>query len=663
MGVPTIEVRRTELAQPGPLTKGLDALVHRAHGVWRSRGKFATELREKAAAIHAEAAQLESLGQGELRERLARHQAALRRGGGDRERLFAEALPVVVEIAARSLKLRAYPVQIMGALGIASGRLVEMATGEGKTLTIALAAAPSAWEGRPLHVITANDYLAQRDAEGLHAFYEACGLSVASVIGPMEAPERREAYRADVVYTTSKELTADFLRDRLVLGAMGEAGRRLVARLVKRENVSSRTVLRGMHTAIVDEIDNQLIDEAVTPLIISRPQPNMTLVEISQRSEQLAAGLLPGEDYTIEVSHQEVTLTDEGRGKIATWCAMQAAGRFRQTAWMNILVTQALQARHFYLRDKHYVIIDGQVVIVDESTGRMMPGRSWRLGLHQAVEAKENLEITQPAESLARISFQRFFRLFRRMGGITGTAAEVAPEFWHIYRLPFATVPPHRPNQRVAWPSRYFATADEKWAAIVDEIVSVHEQERPVLVGTRSVSASEHLGRLLTARGLVFTILNAVRHREEAAIVHLAGESRVITVATNMAGRGTDIRLGPGVAKAGGLHVILTELHESGRIDRQLCGRAGRQGDPGSTRIFASLEDDLAERFVAAPIRSFAAGLLRGGGSSGRRIVGWILKQAQKKAEARAYRQRRLVMTQDEELAKSLIPGQAIDQI
>jgi preprotein translocase subunit SecA len=300
------------------------------------------------------------------------------------------------------------------------------------------------------------------------------------------------------------------------------------------------------------------------------------------------------------------------------------------------------------------------VVIVDEFTGRLMPGRSWRMGLHQAVEAKEGVSITQPAESLARLSFQRFYRFFRHLSGITGTAVEASPEFWRIYELPHVVIPPHRPSRRVAMPAQYFRDAASKWSAIVAQITEIHAQGRPVLVGTRSVAASEHLGRLLSARHLSFSILNAVRDKEEAAIIKLAGEPRAITIATNMAGRGTDIRLGVSVAKVGGLHVIVTELHESARIDRQLMGRAGRQGDPGSTCCFASLEDELIERFLPAFFKRLAA-LLLARSSSG--AVSRLFAYAQSRAEKFSYRQRQLVMQQDRQLAEALMADRSIDKL
>ncbi len=658
-----IDVRRTELVQPEKMPQGLDALAHRAQGAWRSRGRFRHDLWATAGRVEEAANALRSMGADDLHVLLAEHRNAVRRAGSRWQEIFPRVLPAIVEVTNRELGVRPYRVQIMGALGIANGRLVEMATGEGKTLTIALAAIPAGWLGKPCHVITANDYLAERDAGELAPLYRMCRLRVGHIAAPMDQNDRRNAYAADIVYTTAKELVADFLRDRLQLGQMADAGRRSVARFLRPATVNFPLVLRGLHTAIVDEADNQMIDEAVTPLIISRQQESAALIEASHRADQVASTLLVGEDYDISTQFKEVRLLDPGHAKIRAWCEQHGTGRFARPAWMSTLVLQSLQARHFYLRDKQYAIIDGKVVIVDEFTGRLMPGRSWRMGLHQAVEAKEGVAVTHPAESLARLSFQRFYRLFRQLSGITGTAVEAANEFWRIYELPFVVIPPHRPNKRVAWPSQYFVDADTKWAAVVEQIVAVHTLGRPVLVGTRSVSSSEHLGRLLTARNLSFSILNAVRDKEEAAIIKLAGEPREITIATNMAGRGTDIRLGIGVAKAGGLHVILTEYHESGRIDRQLQGRAGRQGDPGTTCTFASLEDELLERFMPKFARRTAAAMLRAGTPRGQQVAGWMFRFAQRRAERFSYRQRRSVMEQDRMLADALIADQAIDQL
>jgi preprotein translocase subunit SecA len=666
MRTPSQDARRTEVAAPPKLPDGLDALAHRAQGRWRRRRLIADGLQAEAAHAHAEAEKLRDLGTEQLRDLLATHAARARRLGARWAEEFGAMLPALAEAAHRQTGLRPYPVQLMGALGLARGLLVEMATGEGKTLTIALAAAPAGWLGRPCHVITANDYLAERDATGLARFYSFCGVRAGFIAAGMSPEQRRENYAREVVYATSKELVADFLRDRLALGPLAAAPRRALHNLLapargepgRTAAAHLTTVTHGLFTAIVDEADNLLIDEAVTPLIISRQQENAALSEACAVAGRLVEKLTEGADadYEVEVKLKDVRLTPAGRERLAELCA-GLPGVYQGAGWMAELVDQALRARHFYQRGKQYVIQDNAVVIVDEFTGRLMPGRSWRLGLHQAVEAKEGVPITPPTESLARLSFQKFFRLFRRLSGITGTAREAADEFWGIYELPVAFVPPHRPCVRETWPARYFFTADEKWAAIVDEIATVHASGRPLLVGTRSVAASEHLAALLAERGLAYALLNAVRHREEAGIIHLAGDPHVITLATNMAGRGTDIRLGHGVAALGGLHVILTEPHESGRIDRQLQGRAGRQGDPGSTRTFASLDDELVVRFTPRWQRAVVRQLMEQGPGPGRRAAAWLFRRAQRAAEKQAYRQRKLVTKQDAQLAESLTAG------
>jgi Preprotein translocase subunit SecA (ATPase, RNA helicase) len=662
MNLPTQDQRRTEVARPEALPTGLDAVAHRWQGRWRGRGKAADELRESALRVHAAAETLRHASNHELAELLREGAGRVRRLGARWSEEFEAILPPLVEVADRQLGMRPYPVQIMGALGLGRGRLVEMATGEGKTLTIALAAAPSGWLRRPCHVITANDYLAERDAKALARFYEFCGVRAGFVTATMAAEERAKNYAAEVVYTTSKELVADFLRDRLVLGPLHSAQRRAVRNLLKATAPRLPLITRGLFTAIVDEADNLLIDEAVTPLIISRKDENTELQDACRLAAKVVEELVEDEHYAVDEDYKDVRLTPAGVqrvGELVSW----RTGTYHAATWMRELVEQALRARRFYIRGKHYVVQNGTVVIVDEFTGRLMPGRSWRLGLHQAVEAKEGLAISPPTEALARLSFQRFFRLFRRLSGITGTAREAADEFWTTYELPFTSIPPNRPCQRIEWPTLYYRTAEEKWAAIVREIETVHATGRPVLVGTRSVAASESLAERLQERGLAFTILNAVRHKEEAGIILRAGEKYVITIATNMAGRGTDIRIDADVARLGGLHVILTEPHESGRIDRQLQGRSGRQGDPGSTRTFASFEDEVLVRFLP----KVSQGLLRslvGNVNSGwaRALAKRAFRRAQRSAERRAQRQRRLVMQQDAQLAESLTMGYA-DQL
>jgi preprotein translocase subunit SecA len=364
-------------------------------------------------------------------------------------------------------------------------------------------------------------------------------------------------------------------------------------------------------------------------------------------------GLEQGIDYQINSRHKEVELSAAGREKII--------GRsdglprlFRSLGRREELARQALVAREFFLHGKQYAIIDNKIVIVDEFTGRLMPMRSWRAGLHQAVEAKEGIEISDPTETLARLSFQRFFRLFKRLSGMTGTAREAAGEFWQIYKLPFIAIPTHKPCQRKVSPDRFFSDEDLKWQAVVETIVGIHATGRPILVGTRSITASQHLAALLRDRNLEFNLLNALYHAEEARIVSEAGQLGRITIATNMAGRGTDIRLGPGVAEMGGLHVIATERHESRRIDRQLFGRSARQGDPGSAQAFVCFHDELLQRYLPAMARKRLARVFTGGSTASLRIAAAAIAIAQKRAERQACRQRASVLKMDTWLEEAL---------
>lgn len=654
MSTPTLEYRSASHPTPGRLPKGLDALVHRLIGCVRRSRAALRRLRRDAAAVEELAPRFAAMGHHPLRLFLLECRESFRRGGKRAETELLPALAAIREASERQLGLRPFPVQIIGALALHRGYLAEMATGEGKTLTAGLAAVLAGWTTRPCHIVTVNDYLVERDAAWLRPLYECCGLRAGKVAAGMDAAERRHGYNAEITYATSKEILADFLRDRLQLGPLPHPSRRLLHQMLKpRANLQGQLVMRGLHTAIVDEADSILIDEAVTPLIISAPRRNEALREVIQLAGQLASGFEPQHDYRVNPRYREVELTPAGREKLRQRCA-SLPGLWRGPERSTELARQAITARELYRRDQHYVVQDGKIVIVDEFTGRPMPQRTWRQGMHQAIEAKEGLELSDPAETVARLSFQRFFRLYPRLAGMTGTAREAAGEFWQIYQLPVVSIPTHAPCVRRRAADRLFAREADKWHAIVEEIVRVHQSGRPVLVGTRSVAASEHLGRLLTERHLHFMLLNAVRHQDEAAIVAQAGEPDRITIATNMAGRGTDIKLGPGVAKLGGLHVIATERHESGRVDRQLFGRAGRQGDPGTGQAFVSLEDELLRRHLPAwllrLVRASAQGPLPGGRLIGRAAFAF----AQRNAQAAAFQQRKSVLRTDEWLDDSL---------
>jgi len=635
------------------VAKGLDGLWDAAAGALRRVALRRQRFLREAQDVLAREKHFAEMSDAKLRDAAEDLRELFRRGREQRQHVH-EAFAVVREAAWRELGERPFLVQVAGALALEEGCVVEMATGEGKTLTATMPATVAGWRGRGCHVITVNDYLARRDAEWMGKIYRVCGVTVAHVEHDLPAPDRRIAYNADVTYCTNKEVTADFLRDRLALGRLRDLPSALLAKIADGAGSGTdRVVLRGLTAAIVDEADSVLIDEAVTPLIISGDAPNPEQVEAFQQAAELTDHFEAPEDYRISHRYREIELTPAGQAKLRE-LADPLGGVWSGVRRSEELLVQALTAKEFYLLEKQYVIDDDKVVIVDEFTGRLMPDREWRDGLHQAVTAKEMLEVQAPKDTYARISFQRFFRMYRKLAGMTGTAAEAWREFWQIYHLPIVVVPTNRPCVRNVLPDRVFATADAKVRAILDEIRAAHEQGRPVLVGTRSVAVSEQLSRMLAAEGLDHQVLNAVRHAEEAQIVAGAGQAGRITVATNMAGRGTDIKLGRRVADRGGLHVIATERHEAGRIDRQLFGRAGRQGDPGSGQAMVSLDDELLVRY--AP---HAAALLRRRfGPSDREISSTFARHAfnaaQRRAERLALRQRKGVLRSDEWLDEYL---------
>jgi preprotein translocase subunit SecA len=634
------------------LYQGLDSVMNAIVGKVLQYKSPSGKIYKQAVAIHQHAKTLQTLSTKALQEQLHTLKEKIRCQGRNDLKLHAYALAYIAESAYRSLGLRPFPVQIMGSLVLLHGFLAEMATGEGKTLTAALASVISGWKGLPCHIITVNDYLAKRDAIELAALYSFCGLSTGHVIGSMSPDERRMNYVKDVVYTTSKEILADFLRDRLKAGNCHHPGIRLIHSFVPfDEDHSDQMVMRGLHTAIVDEADSVLIDEAVTPLIISRPMKNEPLKQAIEIAHTLSPNFLPDIHYKVIDLYREIRITEKGKTVLQN-AANQFPGIWRGLSRQEEIIKLMLQAHALFHRDKHYVIQDNKVVIVDEFTGRLMPSRSWSHGLHQAVEAKEGVEITDPMETLARLSFQRFFRLFPQLSGMTGTGSEARGEFWQIYRLGVLRIPTNRPCIRKQLPDRVFTTKAQKIDAIVREIETLYQTGRPILIGTRNVAASEELSLRLNQSGLDCQIINAVRHEAEAKIVADAGRKERITIATNMAGRGTDIKLGPGVEDLGGLHVLATERHESGRIDRQLFGRCARQGNPGSAQAFISLEDELIHRYVPQSIQKCIRMLYpkKNLHLSGKMLYAY----AQKKAEKLSYYQRKAVLRSDKWLTQAL---------
>ena len=648
------DFRRTDIQVPSKLLTGVDQKLHALAGLFSGGHNVTMSFMKQAEAIDNRSERWKSLPDNRIRGAIREFKNAFRRRRRVTDELLVDALAAIREAATRCTGLRPYLVQLAGALALYDGNVVEMATGEGKTLTAALSLVLRGWIGLPCHLITVNDYLAERDMKWMRPLFEYCGVSVGCVLAEMDPEARRAGYRNDVTYTTSKEIIADFLRDRLWLGTVQKSNRRQILSLLgRRQEIDKGTVMRGIHSGIVDEADSVLIDEAVTPLIISAASENDSFIEACRLAHSISCDLLIGEDYETNGKYRDIELKPHMLNRISQTIA-GARVTYKSVPGYVELVKQSLLAKEFFHRDDQYVIEDKRIVIVDELTGRKMPMRSWNSGLHQFVEANESLPMTSPTESLARLSFQRFFRFFHHLSGMTGTAKESAQELWDIYELPVVAIPENRVCQRIFLRNAVFSDLELKWKAIVEEITKVHASGRPILVGTRSVKASEELARRLDAANLAYQLLNAVRHKEESLIVALGGEKGQITIATNMAGRGTDIKLGIGVAEIGGLHVIAAECNESPRIDRQLFGRCARQGDPGSARLFVSLEDGLICRYVPSLARGFVRRLLKSRVPGSRILSEQITSLAQSISQRMAYRRRRSVLRTDTWMDDSL---------
>jgi preprotein translocase subunit SecA len=576
-----------------PELRGVDLFVNGFVGWFANRQPLLARLKERAAEIEKLEPEIKALGSSAFAQQVAEMRALARVN-----KLVGPALnrgmAVVREAAWRSIGKRPFPVQLMGALAMVDGLIAEMATGEGKTLTAALAASIWAWAGKPVHIITVNDYLVGRDAQLMGPIYEMVGLKVGHVVHESTVRDRIEHYRRNVVYCTSKELVADFLRDQIALGNLRSSVQTAVE-LLSRQRPSAPLQLPGLSRVLVDEADSLLVDEAVTPLIISNSPDDEANAKLYRAAHKLAVELIPNRDFTIDWTVRSVDLTQRGQDHLDELVENgEDSGFWRGRRRREELVTQACTALHCYTRDEQYLITEDQKVqIIDEFTGRVMADRSWRHGLHQAIEVKENVPVTADKENLARLSFQRFFRQYPMMAGMTGTAWEAAGELWQIYHRRVVRIPTNKPCIRKVLPTQFFDTMEEKWQAVTATVIRLADKGVPVLVGTRSVLSSQEVSTRLKALGKPHRVLNATQTAQEANIVAEAGQPGRITVATNMAGRGTDIILGRDVAMMGGLHVISTEPATSARVDRQLFGRAARQGDPGAAQMFACSEDDL----------------------------------------------------------------------
>src|SRR3989440_1247653 len=593
---------------------------------------------------------LEKLTADELKARTAEFRQRLAQGEG-LDDVLVEAFAVVREAARRSIGLRPFDVQLVGGIVLHQGKIAEMKTGEGKTLVAVLPLYLNALEGKGAHLITVNDYLARRDAGWNAPIYQALGMTVA-VIGHemsllydpdyldethpdprlqhLRPISRGEAYQADITYGTNSEFGFDYLRDNMA----GDL---------------TQCVQRGLDFAIRDEVDSILIDEARTPLIISGQAQEST--EKYYQYARLIPRLSP-DDYTVDEKTKSASLTEDGIAKVERWTGIKNVYELEHVDEAH-QINQALKAYTLFKRDRDYLVKDAEVIIVDEFTGRQQPGRRWADGLHQAVEAKEGVKVQQETQTLATITYQNYFRLYKKLAGMTGTAVTEAEEFDKIYKLQVVVIPTHKAMIRDDRPDLIYKTEDAKFNAVADEIQETAGMGRPVLVGTVSVEKSERLARLLEKRGVRHEVLNAKQHEREALIVANAGQPGAVTIATNMAGRGTDIVLGPGVADRRGLHNVRTQRHESRRIGNQLRGRAGRQGDPGSSRVFLALDDDLMRIFGGERIKGMM-NMLRVADDEPieSKMVSKRIAAAQKSVEGRNFETRKHLLEYDDVMNK-----------
>ncbi len=594
-------------------------------------------------AVEAKTAEMEALGDPALR-RLGRALSYRARAGEPTETLMVDAFAATREAGRRRLGMRHYDVQLLAGVALVDGAIVEMQTGEGKTLVATLPLVLYALSGRGAQLATVNDYLARRDAEWMTPIYEALGLSVGIVESQMDFDARRKAYACDVTYGTAKEFGFDFLKDRLMNREIAEGRGDLGATLTgQAAGAAAKLLQRPYWFALVDEADNVLIDEARTPLIIASPPGEAEAAEqaLFRFAADAAAALVADEDFEVDAQKQTCELLGRGRSRVRAFARPEA---IEATSLLAIYdaVERALRARRFFIRDRQYVVRDDKIVIIDEFTGRAAEGRTWRDGLHQAVEAQEHVDVTVPSGHAARITIQDLFARWPHLAGMTGTIATSARELARTYDVAVAVVPTNRPAIRRRLEPIVVADQGEKFRRIVAEVQEMHAQGRPVLIGTRSIDKSEVLSALLAEAGLRHTVLNARHIEQEAEIVARAGQHGQITVSTNMAGRGTDIKLGDGVAELGGLHVICTELHDSARIDRQLVGRCGRQGDPGTWRQYVALDDDILVAGFGASAKRVVAGLRGRLAAPPERLLS-TFRRAQRKVEARHVRQRRVL--------------------
>lgn len=630
----------------GPMTVGaawLGTVGHRPANRWWKLVQEITSLGEELKSLDDRALRKRSLS---LRFRV--------KSGEPLSRLLAEGFALVREAGSRTVNMRHFDVQLLGGIALFHGRIAEMDTGEGKTLTATLPMYLHALAGKGAHLATVNDYLAARDAEIMAPIYEMLGLTIGVIQTPDSQDQRRKAYACDITYGTAKEFGFDFLRDRLLLRRLGRTNDDFLGEGSSQrwDDSGEQPVQRQAHFALVDEADSVLIDEARTPLIIGSlgGKAREQVVATYQWAAEHAPRYVEDEDYDYDHDTRKVELTAKGRQFMR---ALPAPDILRGVGLIDLYqyTERAIKVHRDFHLDRQYVVRDGEIVIVDEFTGRLAEGRKWRDGIHQAIEAKERIEVSVPTGQAARITIQDLFLRYRFLAGMTGTALTSAREFRKIYRTPVVRVPTNRPVRRRSQPVRVFGTSEQKWQAIATEVNQLHAEGRPVLIGTRSIDKSETLSRLLHEAGIEHCVLNANEIAKEAEIVALAGRRGKVTVATNMAGRGTDIKLEPGVADLGGLYVIGTEMHDAARIDRQLYGRSGRQGDPGDYRQYLALDDEIIRSGLGPAYADKMASLgTRANGPL--HHLARLFRKAQQKVERKHLRDRKMLLHHEKERKK-----------
>ena len=566
--------------------------------------------------------------------------------------LKVRALTVVVRVACRTQRQRASFPQLLAALAMTEGYLIQLAPGEGKTLSIAIAAILIAWTGKPLHVVTANDYLAARDAQLMAPLYQACGVSVSAITHETENHALSACYREAVVYATAKQFLADFLRDDLLLSGARDPLRRRLWQL-QNDNPQRAPVMRGLYAVIIDEADGILIDEATTPLIIASPEEDKAdMMDAIRWARVQVEELKVDEHYSLYTqTGNAVHFTEAGKKKIED-LSQGFASYWQVPTRREEIFSLAIMARDVFQLDRHFIVKDGEVVIVDESTGRSMPGRSWSHGVHQSIEARVGVDLTPLTKISARMTFQEFFRHYHRVSGASGTLHGLDMELWKTFGLFILRLPPRAPSRLRHLPKQVFATRAQKLEGFVETIEQLHGRRLPILVGTRRILDSEEIAQILRARGLECTVLNAKEHEAEAKIIHEAGRFDCITVATNMAGRGTDIVIPQEVEAAGGLQVLMFEAHESPRIDWQLFGRAGRQGARGSAQAYVSLEEELITKYTPSWVKPLYSLLSRAASTRARiALLQWL---SQRHANRIAVRQRSHLAFMQKQLREQL---------